>query len=54
MFLILHFINWPNFIVLLPLILGILGNICIAIVCKPGCDVKKFEIDLIFLINPFW
>ena len=26
---------------------------CIAIVCVPGCDVRNFEINLIFLIKPF-
>ena len=25
----------------------------IAIVCYPGCDVMDFEINLIFLIEPF-
>ena len=29
----LHSIKWPNFVVWLPLILGILGNVCIAIAC---------------------
>ena len=33
MFLILYSINRPNFIVWLPLLLEILGNMCIAIVC---------------------
>ena len=33
LFLKLHSINWPDFIVLLPLCLEILGNMCIAIVC---------------------
>ena len=33
MFLMLYSINWPNFIVWLPLLLEILGNMCIAIVC---------------------
>ena len=27
---------------------------CIAIVFSPGCDVIKFEINLIFLIKPFF
>ena len=26
---------------------------CIAIVCYPACDVKNFEINLIFLIKTF-
>ena len=33
MFLMLCSINWPNFIALLPLLLEILVNMCIAIVC---------------------
>ena len=37
----------------LPLLLEILGNMCIAIVCEQGCDVKNFRINLIFLIKPF-
>ena len=45
----LHPINWPNFIVWLSLLLKILGNIC-----KPDCDVIKFEINLIFLTKPFY
>ena len=32
MFLILYSINWPNFIARLPLLLEILGNMCIEIV----------------------
>ena len=44
MFLVLYsFINWPNFIVWLPLFLEILCNIHIRIVCFPGCDVMNFE-----------
>ena len=31
----------------------ILGNMCIAIVCWPGCDTINFEIFLIFLIKQF-
>ena len=33
MFLMLYSINWPNFIAWLPLLLEILGNMCIDIVC---------------------
>ena len=51
MFLILYSINWPNFIVRLPFLLEILGNMCIAIVYFLGCDVINFEINhLIFQI----
>ena len=32
MFLKFHYIEWPNFIVWLPLLLQILGNMCITIV----------------------
>ena len=52
-FLVLHFINWPKFIVWLPSLLEILGNMCITIVCKLGCHVRNFVINLIFLIKPF-
>ena len=53
MFLMLHSINWPNFIVPLPLFLEILGNMCITIVCWSGFDVIKSEINLVFLISRF-
>ena len=52
-FLMLYSINWPNFIIWLPLLLEILCNRCIATVCFPGCDVINFENNLIFLIKPF-
>ena len=38
----------------LHLLLEILDNMYIAIVCTPGCDVINFEINLIFLIKPFF
>ena len=53
MFLMVHSIYWPKFVVQLPLLLKILGNTCITIVCQPSCDVIKFEINLIFLIKLF-
>ena len=53
MFLMLYSISWPNFTVWLPLLREILHNMCIAIVCFPGCDFINFEINLIFLIKPF-
>ena len=52
MYILLYFINWPNFILWVPLLLEIFGEMCIAIVCFPGCDVMNFEINLIFLIKP--
>ena len=39
-------INWPNFIVWLPLLLELLVNMRIAIVFFPCCDVINFEIHL--------
>ena len=33
-------------IIWLPLLREILGNMCIVIVCEPGCDVVNFEITL--------
>ena len=53
-FLISYSINWPNFIVWLPLISEILGNVYIAIVYFLGCDVITFEINFIFLLKPFF
>ena len=46
MFFILDFINWPNFIAWMHLLLEMLGNMWIATVRFPGCDVIIFEINL--------
>ena len=54
MFLKLYSTNWTNFIVRLPLLLEILGNMWIAIVYFPGCDVMNFEINFIFLSKSFF
>ena len=48
MFLMLDSVNWPNFIVGLPLLLEILGTMCITVVCLPGCDIINFELTLSF------
>ena len=32
----------------------VLGNMFIAIVRKPGCDVLNFEVSLIYIIKPFF
>ena len=48
MFPMLDSINRPNFIARLPLLLEILSNMCIAIVCYPGCDVMDFKLTLPF------
>ena len=44
-------ITWPNFIVWLPLLLEILGNMFIAVVCLPDCDVINFKSSLSNLSN---
>ena len=49
----LYSINWPNFIVWVPLFLEISSNICIVIVSFPVFDVTNFEIYLKFLIKVF-
>ena len=49
MFVMLHIANWPNFITSWDI-----GNMCILIACFAGCDVIKFEINLIFLIKHFF
>ena len=50
----LYSFNWPIIIAWLPLLLEILGNMCVAIVCYPSSDVMDFEIIiLIFLIELF-
>ena len=36
----------------LSLLLGILGNMCIVIICCPVCDVRNFEIYHSFFIKP--
>ena len=53
-FLLLYSIHWPNFIVWFPLLCEILDNMCIAIFCKPRCDIMNFEVNLIFLIKLFF
>ena len=47
------FVNWPNFIIWLPLLLAIMGNMCIVIIRDPVCNVINFQIKLGFLIKPF-
>ena len=53
-FVLLYFINWPNFIVWLLLLCEIFDNMCLAIVCKPSCDAMNFEVNLILLIKSFF
>ena len=49
----LYSINWPNFIIWLPLILGILGNNRIVLICFSVCDViNNFLIkSLLYMLN---
>ena len=49
MLLMLHSINWPNFIFGLPLLLEILNNMFIVNICFPVCDVINFELNLALL-----
>ena len=53
MFFLLYSINWPSLIACLPLLIEMLGNMCIAIICSLVCDATYFEINLSFLIKPF-
>ena len=50
----LYSINRPNFTVWLPSRFEMLDNMCIVIISCPGCDVINFEINLSFLIKPFF
>ena len=43
MYLMLYFINWPNFIVWLPFFLEILGKICNTNICFPNSDVINLK-----------
>ena len=47
-------LNWPIFHVWLPLLLDIMGNICIVIICCPVCDVIIFEINQSLLSSRFF
>ena len=51
---ILYSLNWPNFIIWLPLFFAVMSNICIVIVCFPCYDVINFKDELNFLIKPFF
>ena len=54
MFFLLYSINSLDFIDWLPLLHEILSHMCLKIVCSPGCDVKNFEVILIFLSKSFF
>ena len=53
-FLTFYYINSPNFIVWLLLLLKILGNMCIPNVCFAGWSIIKNEINLIFRMKSFF
>ena len=53
-FLTLYFINWPNFIVWLSLLLEMLGNMSNKIVCFPGFDLNILKINLNFFLKLFF
>ena len=50
----LYSFNWLDSIIWLPLLLEISSKVCVAIVYFPGFDAINFEINLIFLIKPFF
>ena len=50
----LYSTNGPNFAAWLSSLLEIIDNVYIAIVSQPGCDINNFEVNLIFLIKPFF
>ena len=47
----LYPINSPNFIFWLPLLLEILGNLCIVIICCSVCDIMNIENKHSFLMS---
>ena len=50
-FLTLYYINWPNLIVWLPLLVELLGNMLILDICNPVCDSINFDINLSLFIK---
>ena len=52
--LILYSVNWLDVIAWLPLFLKILGNMCIATIYCPVCNVINFEINRSFPIKLFF
>ena len=53
-FLTLYFINWPHFIVWLPLPFVSLGNMCIVFIFCPVCHLINFETNRSFLFKLFF
>ena len=39
---------------MIRLLLETMGKMCIVFVSGPGCDVMNIEINLVFLIEPFF
>ena len=54
MFLTLYFVNWPNFIVRLRLVLNLPSNLFIIVLSFRGCEVINTENNVSFLIRPFF
>ena len=48
-----YILYWSNFVLWLPLLLEISGNICLVFVYYPVCDVVNFEINLSFFVKLF-
>ena len=55
-FLMFYVTNWPNFIVWLTILFKIIRNMCIVIVCEPGCDVINLKLTSSFqlICFPLW
>ena len=49
----LYSIYLPNVILWLPLCLEILGNMYIALICCPVCNLTNFEFNLTFRVSRF-
>ena len=47
-------LDWESTTRPFPFLLEILVNMCFATICLPDCGVINFEINLIFLIKPFF
>ena len=48
----LYSINGPNLITWLPLLLEILGNMYIAVISFPVCEVTNFESNILIKLSP--
>ena len=53
-FFMLYPVIWTNFTIWLVLTIEKLGKVTIVIICIPICDVIDFEINISFLVKPFF